>query len=86
MGNSSSIFRKLTIQNTPLPATPSNPNSQTDVLEAVQNLDLTSKFNDPVNFLPRYSIEEIKSISDSFVASSPNEEVVNYHVIVYYIY
>ena len=42
--------------------------------------DISSKFKDPSNLIPNYSIEEYKQITDSFIASSPYEDAVNTHV------
>ena len=43
--------------------------------------DISSKFKDPSNLIPNYSIEEYKQITDSFIASSPYEDAVNTHVV-----
>ena len=42
--------------------------------------DISSKFKDPSNLIPNYSIEEYKQITDSIVASSPYEDAVRTHV------
>ena len=72
-----SFIRRVTIEHNSQP----QPNDNTTtVLKLVEKSDISSKFKDPSNLIPNYSIEEYKQITDSIVASSPYEDAVRTHV------